>query len=70
MPGSNYVRFSDNSSTSNNSYRVFNDNQQEVVEQFKQTPQQLQRQQEQFQQQIQSSPSSPSQSHSPSISSG
>tara|TARA_Y100000591_G_C21838337_1_gene704010 strand:+ start:611 stop:1486 length:876 start_codon:yes stop_codon:yes gene_type:complete len=65
MPGSNYVRFSDNSSTSNNSYRVFNDNQQEVVEQFKQTPQQLQRQQEQFQQQIQSSPSSPSQSHSP-----
>jgi thiol-disulfide isomerase/thioredoxin len=47
-----YVRFSDNSTQSNNSYKMFNDEQQnQVLEQHKQSPQELQQQQEQFQQQ-------------------
>ena len=48
-----YVRFSDNSTQSSNSYQRFIDDQNKVLEQHTQSPQQLQRQQEQFQQQTQ-----------------
>ena len=48
----NYVRFSDNAANSNNSYQLINNNStNEVLEQHRNSPQDLQREQENFQQQ-------------------
>ena len=65
----NYVRFSDNTTNSTNSYKLFDDNHQQnqELDPYKQSPQQLQRQQEQFQQQTshqQQNRSQPHQIHS------
>lgn len=54
-----YVRFSDNTTNSNNSYKLFSGEENKVLEQS--SPQDLQRQQEQFQQQVSQQPNNSSQ---------
>ena len=47
-----YVRFSDNTTQSSNSYKLFSEQQSKTLEQYKQSPQDLQRQQEKFQHEL------------------